>query len=266
MNKRRLFAIDLDGTLLRSDYQIGPFAKSILKAVSDDGDIVLLSSGRPIRTLYPYYKELGFKGPICCYGGSYIGHPENPLCYPVYDPSIDKEDIISVVSPYLDELDFYMGENHHCLCESKQNPFLDKYFPQEGIHFRLISSLKELPEKLKIFVFSAKEEIGNKIEEALKAYPRYRLHYWRNEPYYEIILQEASKGEALEQVAAYYGIKKEDTFAFGDSENDYDMLEKAGHPYAMKGCKSVRLATTFPATEKGNDQEGVALEILKNCD
>ena len=263
MKNRSLFAIDIDGTLLRSDYSIGAFTKSVLKDLVNEGHVVLLASGRPIRSLLPYYKSLGLKGPIVCYNGAYVGQPENPLCFPTIDPCISKEEIVSIVSPLQDRLDFFMGENHQKMTASQENPFLDKYFPTTSLTRTISPTLSDLPEKMKIFIFSAKEEVADQIEARLANYPQYSFHRWRNVPYYEIVLTGASKGDALRAVAAYYGIHKEDTYAFGDSENDLSLLEEAGHPFAMKGCKSVLLPKLFPLTEKGNDQDGVAFEITK---
>ena len=265
MNKR-LFCIDIDGTLVRSDYTLGPLTKSLFPRLAEDGDIVLLSSGRPIRSLYPYYQKLKLKGPLCCYNGSYVGHPYNGLCFPTIDPYIEKEELLKLLSPFADKLDFFMGENHHVNVESRPNPFLEKYFPIEGIKHHIVSSLEELPDKMKIAIISTSKEVANQIKQRFEGHPHYSFHFWRNEPYCEIVLREANKGDALDKVAAYYGVEKEDIFAFGDSENDYPMLKRAAHAYAMKGCKSARLAENFKATEKGNDQDGVAFEILKYCD
>jgi len=263
MKNRSLFAIDIDGTLLRPDYSIGPLTKSVLKDLVEEGHVVLLASGRPVRSLLPYYKALGLKGPIVCYNGAYLGQPEHPLCFPTIDPCLSKEEIVSIISPYLDKLDFFMGESHQKMTSNKEDIFLGKYFPLAGMERVISPALSELPEKMKIFIFSSKEEVAKQIEESLSAYPQYSFHSWRNVPYYEIVLTGATKGDALRRVAAYYGIHKEDIYAFGDSENDLTLLQEAGHPFAMKGCKSTLLQKTFPLTEKGNDQDGVAFEITK---
>jgi hydroxymethylpyrimidine pyrophosphatase-like HAD family hydrolase len=41
------------------------------------------------------------------------------------------------------------------------------------------------------------------------------------------------------------------------------MLAQAGHPFAIKACKSPLLLKKYPTTEKGNNQDGVALTIEK---
>ena len=266
MKNKRLFSIDLDGTLLTPDYKIGSLTKPVFRSLLLQGDVILLSSGRPIRTLMPYYKELGLVGPISCYNGAYIGQPENPLCFPPFDPYLHKEEILDVLAPFVKDIDFFMGESHDEMKQTASNPFLAKYFPVEGTKQSIVSSLTDIPEEMKIFIFSAPASIAKQIQERVAKYPSYRFHSWKSEPYYEIVLASASKADALRRVASYYGIDKENTFAFGDSENDFPMLEEAGHPFAMHNCKSSRLGKAFPQTEKGNDQDGVAFEILKYCD
>ena len=46
--------------------------------------------------------------------------------------------------------------------------------------------------------------------------------------YYEVVRKGQSKGKAVRDVAAYYGIPLEDTYGFGDSPNDRDMLQTVG--------------------------------------
>jgi hydroxymethylpyrimidine pyrophosphatase-like HAD family hydrolase len=60
---------------------------------------------------------------------------------------------------------------------------------------------------------------------------------------------------------AELGIGKENVIAFGDSDNDYEMLLLAGRPFVMEGCHSPLLLQAFPHTKKGNDQDGLALAL-----
>lgn len=45
----------------------------------------------------------------------------------------------------------------------------------------------------------------------------------------EIILKNCTKGDAIERAVAYLGGKMEDTIAFGDSMNDFQMISVAGY-------------------------------------
>ena len=49
----------------------------------------------------------------------------------------------------------------------------------------------------------------------------------------DIIPKEGGKGTAIEQVLAHYKFSKEEAIAFGDGENDIDMLLSVGKGIAM---------------------------------
>ena len=47
MSKYRIIALDLDGTLTRSDKKISPYTRSVLIKAQEMGTKVVLASGRP---------------------------------------------------------------------------------------------------------------------------------------------------------------------------------------------------------------------------
>jgi hypothetical protein len=49
----------------------------------------------------------------------------------------------------------------------------------------------------------------------------------------DIISQSGGKVEGIKQVLSIYGIRQEEIMAFGDGENDMDMLQFAGTGIAM---------------------------------
>ena len=54
----------------------------------------------------------------------------------------------------------------------------------------------------------------------------------------EIIQKDMDKGEAMERVCEYYGADMADTVAFGDSMNDFEVLQAAGTGIAMGNAVS----------------------------
>lgn len=58
----KLIAIDLDGTLLQSNNQIGEETKTVLKKADQAGIKIVPASGRPLPGVIPYMKELGITG------------------------------------------------------------------------------------------------------------------------------------------------------------------------------------------------------------
>jgi hydroxymethylpyrimidine pyrophosphatase-like HAD family hydrolase len=73
----------------------------------------------------------------------------------------------------------------------------------------------------------------------------------------------SSKGTALKYLSSYYGIPLDSCVAFGDGDNDAEMLRKAFYGYAMKnGSPTSKLSSRF-LTEFDNEKNGVAIELKK---
>ena len=53
-------------------------------------------------------------------------------------------------------------------------------------------------------------------------------------PCLEVISPGIHKAKAIEHLSRYFGIKQENILAFGDENNDLEMIEYAGHGVAMK--------------------------------
>ena len=65
--KKKILALDMDGTLLNSRKEITPATRAALRKIMEEGHRVILSSGRPTPGLRPYERELELDryGVIC---------------------------------------------------------------------------------------------------------------------------------------------------------------------------------------------------------
>ncbi len=79
-----------------------------------------------------------------------------------------------------------------------------------------------------------------------------------NPEYLEFFHRDASKGNALAAVAAHYGIRQEETMAFGDSYNDISMLEWAGCGVAVANAKPTVQAAAKWVSPLTNEESAVA--------
>lgn len=120
----------------------------------------------------------------------------------------------------------------------KRNTEIDKinmYFTNMDARSRMRERLAEIPE---IFVSSS---IPNNLE---------------------INAAGADKGGALLRLAEFLGIKREETMALGDGENDLSMIKTAGIGVAMEnGEKDVKAAADYVTVT--NNEAGVAAAIRK---
>lgn len=90
-----------------------------------------------------------------------------------------------------------------------------------------------------------------------------RLISYRDENLYAFIAPAAGKLQAIQALASSLGISLEETAAFGDDENDLDMLKACGKGIAVANAlESVRAIADEVCED--NDSDGVALWLKEN--
>ena len=73
-----LIALDLDGTLLKRDHDIGEATKKALRQAIESGHIVAIATGRPPRAAKTAYQELQLTTPLIALNGAYIQFSDRP--------------------------------------------------------------------------------------------------------------------------------------------------------------------------------------------
>ena len=79
----------------------------------------------------------------------------------------------------------------------------------------------------------------------------------------EIMHKNATKGEALKEIAKIHGINLENAVAIGDNLNDQAMLDIVGYSVAMKNGNTILKEQAKYVTNKTNSEGGVADTIFK---
>ena len=259
MNK--LIAIDVDGTLVDERCLLSVEAVSYLRELSNRGHMIVLATGRPVRSTLPFYKRIGLSSPLICYNGEYTFSPIDDS-FPKRELHFEKEKISRILKQIKGHIISFMSESLTDIYQNVHDPILNKFFPKDGmdIHIEDEPSFKD-----DLMTFIAKIDFceGDFIKDVVKKEGDIAFRLWKGLPYGEIHHHQGEKGKALKYIMDYYGFKKEDVIAFGDSTNDISMLEEAGLPFSIKGCKSEILKERFPQTEKGSADNGVIYELKK---
>ena len=76
----------------------------------------------------------------------------------------------------------------------------------------------------------------------------------------EIIKKGMDKGLAIKKVVETLHMKMEDTIAFGDSMNDYEMLQTVKYGYAMANAMPPVKEVAYQVIDS-NENDGVILKI-----
>lgn len=251
-----LIALDLDGTLLRDDKRIALRNKVYLRHLQKEGHVIVLASGRPEKSVKAYYDELGLKGPMISYNGALLTSP--------YDPSFHghsfrlPKETARKLAPLLRTFsDNVVAESEDAIWMERKDPFLENFFLSHRMKIsygRLEDILTEDP-----FAFIAAgptvidEERRNKIRSLLSNFPELEARFWPGGRNFEIAYRKATKGNALLEIAKYYGIPRERIIAFGDGNNDLPMLDVAGLPFLMvKENVPGRHNLPYPTIRNGN--------------
>lgn len=216
----RLFAIDLDDTLLNSSHTVSERNIKALNAVRNQGGIVILASGRMAATMKPTADLLTITTPLICYNGA------------VVRDRITGEDIMKQTVPceLSNEVMQFASENNLQLnfyeCDSvfteRETEWMQLYAKRTGAKFTVvpnfISHLKDLS-PIKLIIVDSPTRIEHLLPIMQERYAG-RLNVMRsNSEYLEFLPLLANKGSALEFVANMFEVDMRETVAIGDSWN-----------------------------------------------
>lgn len=84
----------------------------------------------------------------------------------------------------------------------------------------------------------------------------------RNEDETEVVLKGYSKGKAMNKLLEYFNIDKANSYAFGDSNNDEEMLLAAGNSVLI-GTAAKHLIDKVTHVSKDAKHDGVSYALVQ---
>jgi Cof subfamily protein (haloacid dehalogenase superfamily) len=250
-----VFACDLDRTLIAEDVTFGRRTLAALAAAQAAGIRVLLVTGRMFRSVRPYAEVAGIRDPIVCYQGAAVVDLESGRFLRHEPVPLDAaRRVIAAVQELGYTLNAYVGDE---LYVAKVTDEAREYasFQQLPIHEvgDLLSWLSEPPTKL--VTVGACEDMSRLKLTMVERFGD-TLHISKSLPIFlEFSRLGVTKGSGLAWLADRLGFDRERTVAFGDGENDVEMLEWAGFGVAVANADSSAVAAADficpPAVEEG---------------
>ncbi len=266
-----LIALDLDGTLLKRDHNIGEATKKALRQAIESGHIVAIATGRPPRAAKTAYQELQLTTPLIALNGAYIQFSDRPDdCKVTTLPQeiieeITKKAIVLGSRGILAEL------GTHCVIRQNDPPIL---MDEEHEQFFYDAVVAETPEEPAIYQPLETPWPGNayslliqlprvwhqEIHDWLEAKWPHQLYMrsWR-QPFdvIEVMSHHVSKATGLMEIQRHYQIEKEHIIAFGDEMNDLEMFRYAAIGVAMGNANPQLLPYATHVTEDC-ENDGIA--------
>ena len=109
--ERHIIIIDLDGTLMLDFSHYEEETIDYLKKLHNDGHIILIATGRPLRSSFFVHQAIGLNTPIINYNGALISNPFDDN-FPKTDLRVSKDDLAKIFDFAGDNLINVFGEIH----------------------------------------------------------------------------------------------------------------------------------------------------------
>ena len=249
------FACDLDRTLIGKDAELHERTRTAIAAARGAGIHVILATGRMFRSVRPYAEAAGIDDPVVCYQGAVVADPVSGrfLRHEPIPLELAREAIAEVeaegypLNCYVDD-ELYVAR--HTAASEAYASFQNLEVHAVG---DLLAWLAEPPTKL-VAVGDPVDLDG--LEEQMRAHFGRRLYISKSLPHFlEFASPEVTKGSGLAFLADHLGFTAPETVAFGDGENDVELLEWAGYGVAVENAHERVLAVADlvcpPVTEEG---------------
>jgi len=232
----KLVVTDMDGTLLNNNHEVSPLFFELFKELQKHTIIFVVATGRPLYSVLDKLKSI--KDDIIIVaenGGLAIKNNSILLSTPFKKDNLN--DINQLLETITEANTVYCTQNK-AYTASKSKKLLDllnEYYS----NYKAINSIDEIKDPI------YKVAIYHEISSEKHLYPHLK-HLEANfkvkvsaNHWVDISENDANKGHAIQLIQNLYGISKEQTMAFGDYNNDIEMLENAYFSYAMENAHSI---------------------------
>ena len=212
------------------------------------------------RSVLPYTKTAGIEAPLVCYQGAAVVDPvtRDWLLHEPIPLALARESIAAVqdegfaLNCYVDD-DLYVAE----VTENARSYADFQSIPLQAVG-DLLAWIERPPTKLVVVDEPARlDALRPRLEQQFGD----RLYIAKSLPYFlELASRTISKGSGLAFVAEHLGFTAARTVAFGDGENDLELIDWAGFGISVEnGHEALKARADWVAP--GAEQEGVAQVI-----
>ncbi|MGZ9582928.1 Cof-type HAD-IIB family hydrolase [Paenibacillus marinisediminis] len=259
----QIVAIDMDGTLLHDDHTLSKRNADTIRQVAEAGVEIVLCTGRSPSSTLPYLDELGLEGIVITHNGAATVASKSRKelnLFELQGQDLDRYmdycrkhqihfDVNTAFDLYVDSLEVLTSEVLHIYSQFLIKP---KLFP----------GWDQLQEPALKLTMSGEKDKIDEIEAEMNLWD-HKLHFIRSGDYFiDVMHPEATKGNALMNLAEQQQVPRENILAIGNYYNDVTMIQYAGIGVAMDNSPLDVKAAADDVT-LSNNEDGVHAALQK---
>jgi hypothetical protein len=262
MSEKKIAFFDIDGTLTsEKDGKVPDDAVLAIRKARDNGHYMFINTGRTLSTIESKFTDIGFDGMVCGCGTNIYYNGEELLHLPV-----KKEAAKAIVAAGKDLDVDVLFEARDCVTFDWDREFKDPeakgaYYRFRQQHYDMTSDPNA--DDFTFDKFCAWFRSEEQMAAFLKVSDKYFTCIPRGGLFREFVPVECSKATGIAYLVEHFGLKLEDAYAFGDSNNDLPMLLYVPHSVAMGNADPEDLKEKVSYVTKNASCGGIAYALAE---
>jgi Cof subfamily protein (haloacid dehalogenase superfamily) len=266
----RLLALDIDGTLLRSDKALSPRTRAAIADARAAGVRLVLVTGRRYPSARLVAEDLGGEPPLVLHNGALIVEDARVVrCRPLPRRVATRAILLGRERRADPVVHCGLQGEGQLLVEgaARASPLVAYYLERSrgdvAVVSDLVAALEEDPLQV---MFGGERESMEALAPELAVHLggtariERTVYLHTGVAILDVLNPSVSKAEAVGFLQARWGITAAETLAIGDNWNDHEMLERAGLGLVMGNADPEMLRLGLPVLPS-NDEDGVAVAI-----
>ncbi len=257
LSQVKLVVSDMDGTLLNSKHSLSARFLKLFEKMKAHGIIFVAASGRPYYSIIDKFHSIKDDIIVVAENGALAVKNETTLL-----SSPLKRDNLSKITALTDTI----ANAHPVFCSREKAyvistcPSLTHLLSEYYANYELITSIDAITTDIYKVALYHEESSERYIYPHIKHLETYFKVKLSATHWVDISEPVANKGHAIALIQNMHAITSEETLAFGDYNNDLEMLQNAYFSYAMQNAHpTVKSIARFET--KSNDDFGVELVL-----
>jgi len=275
MKVEQIIFLDIDGTLINAEKKISPLSRKVIKQLESRSEIlIVLISARMPKSLVYICSDLDIPKNIISFNGA-VGTLES---FENHQIKLSAEQLLSpslALTCYkcckdYDDMTFNIYTQDTWLANELNRwtqREIDNTFVKPDYVGITIDNLAELTTEkdiYKILIRSNKENLTN-IKSNLYAAKVDKLSNMiaTRDTLVEVTPMDVHKGTAVKKIGHWLGIEAENMMAFGDADNDIEMIKEVKYGYAVKNASDSLKNIAYEVIASNSD-DGVVKQLIKS--